>query len=405
MSFESQPLRAVSGRTQIGVGDCRISARAKELVLQVLDSERLSAGPMMDRFEREVARLHGCRHGLMCNSGTSALHIALAALKEKHGWQDGDEVLVPALTFVATSNVVLYNDLTPVFVDVEPDHYCIDPARIQERITARTRAIVPVHVAGLACDMDPIVDLAEAHGLRIVEDCAEAMTATYKGRPVGSYGDVACFSTYIAHVVTTGVGGLCTSNDPELMELLKSLMNHGRDSVYIRIDDDNGLSGDALYELADRRFSFVRLGHSFRATEMEAALGIAELEQIELTAARRSDVVGQLFEGLASLDAELQLPWPRAGAEHRYMFFPLVIRDPAVDRHELIAYLEGQGVETRYLLPLINQPVYRRLFGDLDAEYPVAARLNERAFYIGCHAAMSDDDIERVVASFHDYFA
>ncbi len=403
MPLEPEPLGGAP-RGQIGIGDCRISARAKELVLEVLDADRLSAGPMTDRFEREVARLHGCRFGLMCNSGTSALHIALAALKEKHGWQDGDEVLVPALTFVATSNVVLYNGLTPVFVDVEPNYYCIDPALIEERITPRTRAIIPVHVAGLACDMDPIMELAETRGLRVVEDCAEAMTASYKGRPVGSFGDVACFSTYIAHVITTGVGGLCTTNDPELLEVLKSLMNHGRDSIYIRIDDDQGLKGEALLELADRRFSFVRLGHSFRATEMEAALGIAELEQLEFTAARRQRVVGHLLEGLAPLEHQLQLPRPHARSEHRYMFFPLVVIDPAVERHDLIAYLEERGIETRYLLPLINQPVYRQLFGDLDAEYPVAARLNERAFYIGCHDGMGDEDVERVISSFYGYF-
>jgi len=404
MLRKPSPNAIATGRPQIGIGDCRISARAKELVLEVLDSNRLSAGPMMDRFEREVARLHGCRFGLMCNSGTSALHIAIAALKEKYGWRDGDEVLVPALTFVATSNTVLYNGLQPVFVDVEPDYYCIDPAKIEGRITQRTRAIIPVHVAGLSSDMDPIMELAEGHGLRVVEDCAEAMTAAYKGRPVGSLGDVGCFSTYIAHVITTGVGGLCTTSDAELMELLKSLMNHGRDAIYIRIDDDQDAEGEALFEIADRRFSFVRLGHSFRCTEMEAALGVAHLEQREPAAARRLEVVARLIDGLTPLDDRFQLPHARPGAEHVYMFFPLVIVDPAVERDDLVAYLEAHGIETRYLLPLINQPVYRRLFGDLDAECPVAARLNERAFYIGCHADMSDEDVELVVSAFDGYF-
>ncbi len=403
MPLDPEPLGAPP-RTQIGIGDCRISARAKELVLQVLDANRLSAGPMMDQFEREVARLHGCRFGLMCNSGTSALQIALAGLKEKHGWQDSDEVIVPALTFVATSNVVLYNGLTPVFVDVEPDYYCIDPSLIETRLTPRTRAIVPVHLAGLPCDMRPIMEVAQEHGLRVVEDCAEAMTASYEGRPVGSFGDVGCFSTYIAHVITTGVGGLCTTNDQGLLGLLKSLMNHGRDSIYIRIDDDQGIEGEALFEIADRRFSFVRLGHSFRCTEMEAALGLAELEQLEFAAARRLKIVSRLLEGLAPLAGRLQVPRTRPGAKHVYMFFPLVILDPAVERDGLVAHLEEHGVETRYLLPLINQPVYRRLFGDLDAEYPTAARLNERAFYVGCHAGMSDEDVEYVVSCLLAYF-
>jgi perosamine synthetase len=261
--------KSVAARPQIGIGGCRISPRAKQLVNEVLDSERLSAGPMIDRFEREIARLHASRYGLFTNSGTSALQIALAALKERHGWADGDEVLVPALTFVATSNVVLYNNLRPVFVDVEPDYFCIDPSQLERHVTLRTRAIMPVHIAGLPCDMDPILDFAVQHGLRVVEDSAEAMFVSYRGKPVGSMGDIGCFSTYVAHIITTGVGGLCITSDSGLIVMLKSLMNHGRDSIYTRIDDDAGKQGEALFEIADRRFSFVRFGYSYRCTEMQ----------------------------------------------------------------------------------------------------------------------------------------
>ncbi|MFQ5352994.1 MAG: DegT/DnrJ/EryC1/StrS family aminotransferase, partial [Candidatus Binatia bacterium] len=196
-------------RRQIGVGGFTISERAKELVREVLESNRLTAGPMMSRFEQLIAESHDSRYALMCNSGTSALHIALAALMEQDGWQEGDEVIVPAITFIATANVVLYNNLKPVFVDVEADFYDIDPAKIEERITERTRAIMPVHIGGLPCDMDPILAIAEKHGLRVIEDSAECMFARYKGRPVGSFSDIGCFSTYAAHIISTGVGGLC----------------------------------------------------------------------------------------------------------------------------------------------------------------------------------------------------
>jgi dTDP-4-amino-4,6-dideoxygalactose transaminase len=162
-------------RRQIGVGGVNVSKRAKELVMQVLDSNRLTAGPMMARFEAKIASIHGCKYGLMYNSGTGALQIALAALKEVHGWEDGDEVLVPALTFIATSNVVLYNGLKPIFVDVDPQYYTMDPVKIEEKITSRTRAIMPVHIAGLPCDMDPILEIARRYGLRIVEDSCETM--------------------------------------------------------------------------------------------------------------------------------------------------------------------------------------------------------------------------------------
>ncbi|HVF41096.1 MAG TPA: DegT/DnrJ/EryC1/StrS family aminotransferase [Gemmatimonadaceae bacterium] len=394
-----------TARQQIGVGGFKTSERAKQLVMQVLESNRITAGPMMSRFESEIASLHGCRFGLMSNSGTSALQIALAALKERHGWADGDEVLVPALTFVATSNVVLYNNLVPVFVEVEGDHYTVDPSQIERRITPRTRAIMPVHIGGLPCDMDPILDICRRHNLRIVEDSAETMFARYRGRVVGSFGDVGCFSTYAAHIITTGVGGVSTTNDAELLVMMKSIMNHGRDSIYIRIDDDAGRTGDELFRVADRRFSFIRLGHSFRCTEMEAALGIAQLEEREDHWARRQRIARRYDKGLASLEGRLQLPATRAECDHAYMFYPLVLTDPSDSRPALIQYLEERGVETRYLLPLINQPIYRQIFGNLDTEYPVAARLNETAFYIGSHPEMTDDDADYVIECLQTYFS
>ncbi len=391
-------------RRQIGVGGFQISERAKQLVREVLDSNRITAGPVMARFESEFARIHGCKYGLMCNSGTSALQIAIAALKERGGWADGDEVLVPAVTFVATSNILFYNNLKPVFVDVEPDYFGIDPAKIEARITGRARAIMPVHLAGLPCDMDPILDIARRHKLGMVEDSAETAFSRYKGRAVGSFGDIGCFSTYAAHVITTGVGGLCTTSDSELIVLLKSLMNHGRDSIYIRMDDDQGATGADLFRIADRRFSFIRLGHSFRCTEMEAALGIAELEQADANVARRREIAARLTAGLDDLRDRLQLPGIRAESEHTFMFYPIVLLGRDARRADLIRFLEERGVETRYLLPLINQPVYREMFGNLDAEFPVAARLNERAFYIGSHPGITNEEVDYVIAAFHEFF-
>ena len=391
-------------RAQIGVGGFNISERAKALVMEVLDSNRITAGPKMAQFETQIAGAHGCKYGLMCNSGTSALQIALAALKEKHGWQDGDEVLVPAVTFVATSNVVMYNNLKPVFVDVEPQYYCLDPSKIEEKITPRTRAIMPVHLAGQPCDMEPILEIAKKHDLRIVEDSAETMFASDKGRMVGSFGDVGCFSTYAAHMITTGVGGLCTTNDPELIVMLKSIMNHGRDSIYITIDDDKNSKGEALFQIANSRFSFVRLGHSFRCTEMEAALGIAQFEEHQQSCARRLEIVRQLNDGLADLQQFLQLPYPRPESTHSYMFYALTILDERFRRDDLIRFLEDNSIETRYLLPLINQPVYREIFGNLDDEFPVAARLNQNSFYIGCHPDISNEEVGYVVEKFHQFF-
>lgn len=395
--------KAAAISIQIGVGSCSISDRGKQLVAEVLESNRLSAGPKTLEFERLIAEAHGCHYGLMCNSGTSALHIALAAMKEHYGWQDGDEVLVPAVTFVATANVVLYNGLKPVFVDVERDYYCIDPLQIERHITPRTRAIMPVHIACLPCDMDPITEICNQRGLRIAEDSAEAMFVDYRGRPVGSFSDVASFSTYVAHVISTGVGGLCTTNDPDLFLLLKSLMNHGRDSIYTRIDDDAQAHGRKLFEIADRRFSFVRPGYSFRATEMEAALGIAQYEERKQMAARRREVASLMTRELEDLSGVFLLPRSRPGTDHGFMFYPITILNAAVKRSELIQYLEERGIETRYVLPLINQPVYRKLFGNLDSDYPVAACINENSFYVGSHPGMTDRDAYRVVEALHEF--
>ena len=392
-------------RRQIGVGGVSVTDRARHLVADVLDSGRLTAGPMMSRFEQDFAAAHGCRFGLMCNSGTSALQIALAALKERYGWRDGDEVLVPSVTFVASSNVVIYNRLKPVFVDVDPVYYEMDPGQIEGRLTPRTRAIMPVHLAGMPCDMGPIVEIARAHGLRIVEDSCETMFARDRGTPVGSFGDIGCFSTYVAHVINTGVGGLCTTSDPDLIILLKSLMNHGRDSIYIKIDDDRAATSRELFDIVDRRFSFVRLGHSFRCTELEAALGLAELETREASIARRRDTASRFSAGLADLGDRLRLPAIRPGSEHVFMFYPITIIDGRTNRDDLILFLEERGVETRYLLPLLNQPIYRELFGNLDSEYPVAAMLNAKAFYIGCHPQITDDEVEYVISVFHEFFA
>ena len=210
----------------------------------------------------------------------------------------------------------------------------------------------------------------------------------------------------VAQVISTGVGGLCVTDDPEYRVLLLcSLMNHGRHSIYIRIDDDRDLDCDRLFEVASRRFSFDRLGHSFRVTEVEAALGLARLEERETSLARRLKIVTCWTSGLSSLEQFLQLTSVRPENEHASMFFPLVIRNPAVSRESLVQYLEDHKIETRFLLPLINQPVYRRMFGNLDDKYPVAAKLNRDAFIIGCHPEVSDEDADYVVDCFHRFLS
>ncbi len=386
----------------IGVGTLKVSARAKELVLATLNHNRLSYGPMCQEFESKFARLHNCRFGVLSNSGTSALQVALQAMKELHGWQDGDEVIIPAVTFVATANIILHNRMIPVPVDIEKNYYELDPALIEAKITSRTRAIIPVHLFGQAADMLPIKEIADRHGLKIIEDSCESMFASYRNQRVGSLGDIACFSMYVAHILVAGIGGVNTTNNPEYAVRLRSLVNHGRDSIYLNIDDDDNVSDEDLRMIIARRFQFISVGHNFRVTEMEAALGLAQLEDWEpMIAARRSNAK-LLTDKLKSLEAHFQLPSIRPGSEHSFMMYPIVLRKES--KVELVNFLEQRGVETRDMLPMTNQPVYHRLLKWREDDYPVAKHVNQNGFYIGCHQDLTRVDLEYMAQLFEQYF-
>lgn len=386
----------------IGVGTFKTSDKAREYVNQVLDSERLSYGPFTQKFERIFAAKHDSRHGIMTASGTCALLIGLAAMKNKYGWKDGDEVIVPAVTFVATSNIVLQLNMKPVFVDVDPVYYELDPELIEAAITPRTRAMIPVHLFGCPCDMDPIMEIAHKHDLKIIEDSCETMFAKYKGKSVGSFGDVGCFSTYVAHILITGIGGLCTTNEADLAINMRSLMNHGRDSIYLNIDDDKDKSKEEMEMIVKRRFSFVQMGYSFRVTEMEGALGLAQMEEHAEMMVRRRANAHFLMDKLAHLEEDLQLPTIRPESDHSFMMFPIVMKNET--KTKFVNYLESVGIETRDMLPLTNQPFYKDDLGVVEEDYPVAKRINDNGFYIACHQDLSEAEKDYIVSKFDDYF-
>ncbi len=391
---------------RIGVGCLEITDTEKRYVNDVLDSGRLSYGPYLKRFEQEFARAHDARFAVMVNSGTSALEMAVACLKEVHGWQDGDEILCPAVTFVASSNVILANNLKPVFVDVDSRTYNIDPTKIEEKITSRTRAVMAVHLFGQPAAMDKIQDIARKHNLRIIEDSCETMFAKYQGTSVGVMSDIACFSTYVAHILVTGVGGLAVTNDPRYAEILRSLANHGRDNIYVSIDDDKGATGKELQEVIARRFNFIRRGYSYRVTEMEGALGCAQLERHSPMIAKRKENGAYLKKHLSQFKEHLQLPWWPEHADHVFMMFPVVIKENSpIRKADLTQFLEERGIETRDMLPLINQPYQRALFGDLEAQYPVATWINNNGFYVASHQMLTPEEREYIVAVFEDFFA
>ncbi|PJE63523.1 hypothetical protein COU89_02845 [Candidatus Roizmanbacteria bacterium CG10_big_fil_rev_8_21_14_0_10_45_7] len=391
-----QPMRTVE------LGTAHITQKGIDYVHEVLASGRITYGSFSQRFETLFARMHSSRFAVLSNSGTSSLQVALHALKILKGWKDGDKILVPSTTFVASVNVILQNGLVPRFVDVDPQHYDLQAKLIESAITKRTRGIMVVHLFGQPADMSKILPIARRHKLSIIEDSCETMFAKHKGRVVGSWGDVACFSMYTAHLVTTGVGGVATTNNHKLALLMKSLCNHGRDSVYLSIDDDADTSAQSFSFVLKNRFKFRHIGYSYRVTELEAALGLSQLETYADIIVPRQRNAAYLTKRLHNLEPFFQLPSHREGSEHVYMVYPLVIRDARIKRDDLLLFLEKRGIETRYLLPLINQPVYRFLKIN-PKDYPVSTNLNHHGFYIGCHQKLSKQDLDYVITAFNDY--
>lgn len=387
---------------RITLGTLNISPQGRKYVNEVLDSNRLSRGPFTEKFEKEFACLHQVKHATFMNSGTSALQVALAALKEVHGYKDGDEVLVPSTTFIATSNIVLLNKMTPIFVDVDPRTFNMDFKRIEEKITSRTRCIIPVHLFGLPADMEEILFIAEKHSLQVIEDSCETMCSGQNGKSVGSFGDLACFSTYIAHILVGGVGGLVTTNNDKLNEICRSLMSHGRDSIYTGgIDSDDFEDPELMKQMIERRYSFDRVGYSYRATELEAAIALSELERWEDNILTRR--VNALFLSKMLNDLpQLQLPYTPGGMSHSYMMYPMVLKQG--DRDALLMHLEKNGIETRLLFPLLSTPIYRRLFPRLASEYPVSEHLAKQGFFLGMHQNLKIADMQYISDVLHGYF-
>lgn len=386
--------------SNIGVGTFQVTPAMRQAVLEVLDSGRISYGDKSREFEARFAQIHDARFAVISNSGTSSLHVALQAMKEIEGWQDGDEVIVPAVTFVASINVILHNGLKPVLVDVDPLYYELDPSLIEAAITSRTRAIMPVHLFGQPCDMQRITEIAAQHDLKILADSCECMFVNYRQRGTGYWSDIACYSTYVAHLLTTGIGGLSITDDPRYAAKMRSLVNHGRDGIYLSIDDDNGLSNGDLKEVIARRFNFESIGHSYRITELEAALGLVQLDDYEVMIAKRQANAQYLIDHLYQFRSLMQLPAIRPYAAHAFMMFPIVLY--IEDKEALTAYLESRGIETRAMLPLIHQPCYAGLWNPDD--YPVAEWIDKRGFYIGCHQNLIVDDLDYIIETFDRYF-
>lgn len=391
---------------KIGVGYASITELEKKYVNDALDNSRLSQGKYVALFEKKFAQMHGQEYGIMCNSGTSALHVALEVLKETEGWSLDAEILVPAITFIATSNSCIHAGLNPVFVDVDPITYNINPNEIVKKITAKTKCIIVVHAFGLPCEMEPIITIAKDFNLKIIEDCAEAHFALYKGKPVGCFSDLACYSTYVAHTITTGVGGIITTNNLQYAEISRSYIAHGRACTCETCiaSSANNVCKKRMDTEIDRRFMFVRLGYSYRVGELEGALGLAQLERAEeIMEARRTNAV-KLTNKLIEMANYLQLPEYPPYMQHTFMMYPIVVKDNDLfDRNMLVSHLENNNIETRPMLPLLNQPIYKRLFGQIENDFPSASLINRSGLYIGIHHGLVSKDIETIYLTIRQF--
>lgn len=376
---------------KVTLGTFRATPRMRELVNQVLDSGRLSYGPLSGEFESRFALQHESKYAILSNSGTSALQVALQAMKELYGWEDGDEVLVPALTFVATVNVVLHCRMKPILVDVNPLDYAIEPGKIENHITERTRCIIPVHPFGQPANMWEIKKIADFYKLKILEDSCECMFVSTSGRSVGSWGDAAAFSTYVAHLITTGVGGITTTSDEELSLRIRSLVNHGIDV--------SELPSSSHYDPSHlgRIFNFTSIGHSFRVSELEAALGIPQLEEWWINIERRQENAAYLTSRLCNYSGYFQLHCIRPGADHAFMVYPIVMWKE--EKQGIMSYLKEHGIECRDMLPLTTQPCYT--FN--PEEYPVSDWINKHGFYVGCHQHLGKSEMSYLVETLIDY--
>jgi dTDP-4-amino-4,6-dideoxygalactose transaminase len=309
----------------------------RELVNRSLDNGQISYGPLSKEFETRFAAMHDSRYAILSNSGTSALQVALQAMKEIHRWRDGDCVIVPATTFVATANIVLHNRMIPTFVDVDPLTYNIDSTLIERAITDRTRAIIPVHLFGQPANMTAVNEIANRRGLKVIEDSCEAMFVKHYGRSVGALGDIGCFSTYVAHLLVTGVGGISTTSNPDYAAKMRSLVNHGLEIGHLNPDENF-----SPRPMPGRRFKFSSVGHSYRITELEAALGLAQLDTVDEMLTARIRNARHLTLGLRGVNRRygvgLQLPTLAPGNDDAHMMYPIVL-PKRESKESLMAYL------------------------------------------------------------------
>lgn len=350
----------------------------KKYVTDCLDSTWISSvGKYINQFEASFAKYIGTKHALAVSNGTVALHLSLLALNIG----PDDEVIVPTLTYIATANAVAYVGAKRVFVDCDPETWAIDLNDLEKKITPKTKAIIVVHLYGHPADMDPLMEVAKKYNIHIIEDCAESIGATYKGQMTGTFGIISTFSFFGNKVITTGEGGMVMTNDDQLEKKMRILKGQGMDP--------------------ERRYWHPVIGYNYRMTNIQAAIGLAQLEQVDAFLSYRRQLSNWYNEELGSIKQHVKTPIEMSWAKHCYwMYSILVNKNDKNQRNDLMSYLGGKGIETRPLFyPMHQMPPHKS-----NQLFPKADDISARGINLPTHTGITRDDVTYMAKHIREFF-
>jgi len=370
---------------RIDFGNLVIGETAKKYLQRAVDKNWVSEGDNVREFEEKFAAHFGYKHAIAVSSGTDANICSCASLYD-FGAQRGDEIIVPALSFVATANSILAAGFVPKFVDIEVETLNLDPSKIEAAITDKTIAIMAVHTMGKPCKMDSIMKTAKAYNLRVIEDACEAHGATYKGRVIGTIGDMGTFSFYVAHLIVCGEGGMVVTNNDDIARVVRSVRSHGRPT-------------------RSNYFDFQRIGFNSRMNELEASVGLEGLQQFEDTFNKRKNNLYKLLEITKNLSDFCYFLEEENHENVSPHAFPLVLKDKKYDCDKLYQYLESKGIQCKTLFASL--PTQHKAFKFLGYEYgqfPAAEYVGENGLHFGIHQYLNDDDLYYIGKTLKSYF-
>ena len=346
-----------------------------------------AVGPEIEEFERIVADYVGVKYGVSFNSGTSALHAVLLA----YGIRQGDEVIVPSFTFIATANAPLFVGAKPVFADIEDSTFGLDPNDVERKITKKTKAIMPIHYGGLPCRIEELKKIADEYDLLLIEDAAESIGASINGRKVGSFGDAAMFSFCGNKVITTGEGGIILTNSGEIYERLKLIRSHGR------------LESEP-YFMTTKMLDYIMLGYNWRISSITAALGLAQMEKLEKVIEMRRKNAEYMTRKLSRIDG-VEIPNPPNGYFHVYQMYTIKVKGGRRVRDALKDHLAERGIMSKvYFEPVHLTHFYREKFGFKGGELPVTERLSSEVLTLPLYPTMTIEEMEHIVESIKEFF-